>query len=336
MVLVQEAQGAGACLRPVCEILGLDVRTVQRWRARNTGDDMRLGPKTTPKNQLSEFERARILSTANSLEYRDLSPKQIVPRLADKGEFIGSESSFYRVLRAEDLQNHRGPKRAPSAKKPREKKADGPCQVWSWDITYLRSPVTGFFFYLYLVVDVWSRKIVAAEVFDRECGELASKLIADAFHAEGAPVGLCLHQDNGAPMKAATLKATLEHLTVLASYSRPHVSDDNPYSESLFGTAKTRPEYPRRPFQTLEHARVWAEDFVLWYNETHLHSGIGFVTPMDRHQGKADEILAHRRAVYAAARRRNPQRWARAERRWEAPDVVYLNPTKETLRKIAA
>jgi hypothetical protein len=208
----------------------------------------------------------------------------------------------------------------------------GPNQVWSWDITYLRAPVVGMFFYLYLFVDVWSRKIVAHAVHECEDSELASELfesVVSEQRLEG--VELVLHQDNGSPMKGATLKATIERLGVIPSYSRPHVSDDNPYSESLFRTLKYRPHYPRKPFESLEEARRWVEDFVTWYNHEHLHSSIGFVTPLDRHDGNADAILAKRKAVYEQARQRHPERWSGKTRAWDAPMEVVLNPAKEAM-----
>jgi putative transposase len=242
--LIEEAQDAGARIRACCEVLGLDTRTVQRWRAQDVGDDRRDGPKTTPSNKLSETERKAVLEVANSREFRDKSPSQIVPTLADKGRYIASESTFYRTLHAEDQQNHRGRSKPPTATRPSEHRAMGPNQVWSWDITYLRAPVVGMFFYLYLFVDVWSRKIVAHAVHECEDSELASELfesVVSEQRLEG--VELVLHQDNGSPMKGATLKATIERLGVIPSYSRPHVSDDNPYSESLL--ASSRPTVDR-------------------------------------------------------------------------------------------
>jgi putative transposase len=200
----------------------------------------------------------------------------------------------------------------------------------------LRAPVRGDFFYLYLIVDVWSRKAVGARVHTHECGELASILVRDTLAAENAdPETLAMHQDNGAPMKSATLKATLESLGVMASYSRPHVSDDNPFSESLFRTFKYWPGYPTAGFDSLEHAREWVEDFVAWYNTEHLHSGIGFVTPCERHEGSDEETLASRRAVYEAARQRHPERWSRDTRVWSSPSTVYLNPSKQTKLSLA-
>lgn len=328
---LEEARANGARLVPACRVLGLDPRTVQRWRRQATeqapgGDDRRYGPKSAPKNRLTEAERAEILSVANTTEHRHLSPKQLVPKLADDGVYLASESTFYRVLDAANQLAHRGKAAPRTSKAPSQKTATGPNQVWSWDITYLRSPIAGVFFFAYLVLDVWSRKIVAHAVHAQECSERAARLVTDAVVREGAEgLDLVLHADNGAPMKGATLKATLERLGVMPSYSRPRVSDDNPYSEALFRTMKYRPSYPSRPFESLDAARLWLDDFVAWYNGDHLHSAIGFVTPEDRHSGRADTVLAQRRQVYDRARRRHPARWARHTRKWDTPDVVVLH-----------
>lgn len=329
---VAEAQQAGARFAAACRAVGLDPRTIQRWRARPSGDDRRRGPKTSPPNKLSAGERAKVLALANSPEFRDRSPKQIVPALADQNKYVASESTIYRILREEKQLAHRGRSKAPQAKRPSEKKATGPGQLWCWDITYLRSTVTGRFFYLYLFLDVWSRKVVAYDVHEVECTNLASDMLQQALTDEGlSGIDLILHADNGAPMKGAMLKATMERLGVLASYSRPAVSDDNPFVESIFRTAKYRPEYPGAPFESVEDARRWAGDFVTWYHHDHLHSGIGFVSPLDRHHGRADAILAQRRAVYEQARQRHPERWAgRKARSWDQPLVVTLNPKKDT------
>ena len=329
---IDEAHAAGARLAPACREVGLDPRTIQRWRARPDGDDRRHGPKTTPPNKLSPKERAKILAIANSREFRDKSPKQIVPILADRGEYLGSESTFYRVLREEKQLAHRGRAKAPSSQRPSEKIATGPGQVWCWDITYLRSAIAGKFFFLYLFLDVWSRKIVAHAVHEVESTDIAADMLQEALEREGlSGVDLVLHADNGSPMKGATLKATMERLGVLPSYSRPSVSDDNPFAESLFRTAKYRPEYPDAPFDALHDANRWADGFVGWYHHGHLHSGIGFVSPLDRHEGRAEAILANRRAVYEQARRRHPERWGDREvRAWKHPSTVILNPTKDT------
>lgn len=242
----------------------------------------------------------------NSAPFRNLSPNQIVPRLADEGLYLASESTIYRILRAEGQLAHRGRAKPPAQRggaASRSHLATGPCQVWSWDITYLRTPARGMFYYLYLIMDVWSRKIVGYEVYEVESAECSAALFTQAYRAERMdPSGVVLHSDNGGPMKGATMVATLERLGVLASFSRPGVSNDNPFSESLFRTLKYRPEYPGKPFASLEAARSWVKDFVRWYNTQHLHSAIRFVTPEDRHAGREAAILAARQAVYEEAR----------------------------------
>lgn len=267
--LVEAAVTAGARRWKACEMLGLAVRTLERWG--EDAEDGRHGPKGVPANKLTAAERQRIVEVATSVEFRDESPKQIVPCLADRGEYLASESTMYRVLHAEDMQHRRGPTRPPRHR-PREYVADGPWQVASWDITYLRRHLRGAFFYLYLVTDVWSRKILGWEVHEAESDELSSALIQrirDEAGPEVELVGWVLHADNGGPMKGATMLATMQRLGVVASFSRPSVSNDNPFSESLFRTMKYVPEYPRDGFATLETARAWVAAFVAWYNHDH-------------------------------------------------------------------
>lgn len=329
--LLDTAVKTGARLSKACALLGLSVRTVQRWRTQGPhGFDARFGPKTSPGNKLSVAERRQVLAVANEPAHRDLSPKQLVPKLADEGRYLASESTFYRILREEQLLHHRQPSRPPSANKPREHCASGPCEVLSWDITYLRSPIRGVFYYLYLIEDIWSRKIVGWAVHDVESMDHASRLIdATAAQLGRDPMGMVLHSDNGSPMKGSTMLATLQRLGIVPSFSRPRVSDDNPYSESLFRTLKYRPAYPRGPFKDLEAARAWVADFVTWYNTEHLHSGIGFVTPHDRHEGNDIRILAARRQTYHAARKRHPERWSGDTRTWGRDENVMLNPARD-------
>jgi putative transposase len=217
---IEEAVVAGARREQACRLIGLDPRTVERWRATSGAADGRHGPKHCPANTLSQTERRKILHIASLPEFRDLSPKQIAPQLADQECYVGSESSFYRVLRAADQMAHRGPARPPVARKPREHEATGPNQVWSWDITYLRTHMRGSFFYLYLMIDIWSRKIVAWSVQEQELGEHAACLIESATMAYPAiRDGLILHADNGGPMKASTMLATLQRLGIVPSIS---------------------------------------------------------------------------------------------------------------------
>jgi putative transposase len=311
---------AGARRKSACELLGLTARTLERWG--DGDDDRRHGPNTVPANKLSEAERRKIIAVATSCEFRDQSPRQIVPQLADRGQYVGSESAFYRVLRAEDMQHHRGRAR-PAVARPSEHVATGPWQVASWDITYLCSLVRGQFFYLYLVEDVWSRKILGWDVHETQSDELAAAL-TERIRREAGDVelrGWVLHSDNGGPMKGATMLATLQRLGVVPSFSRPSVSDDNPYSEALFRTLKYCPAYPSTGFASLADARAWVARFVEWYNHEHQHSGIGYVAPADRHAGKDLAILAARKAVY--------ERWARHTRAWERPATVILNPAHD-------
>jgi putative transposase len=326
--LVDEMTTEGVSLTAATKVLGVSSRTIERWRRQEGGQDQRRGPKRAPSNKLGAKEREQVLRVANSAEYRDLSPKQIVPKLADEGMYLASESTIYRIFREGGQLAHREKSR-PASRKPDEHVATGPCQVWSWDITYLRSALRGCFFYLYLVMDIWSRKIVAWTVEESESTDLAAALFCRTCADLGIdPNGLVLHSDNGGPMKGSTMLATLQRLGVVASFSRPHVSDDNPYSEALFHTLKYRPSYPSKPFSSIEEARQWVAGFVAWYNTEHLHSAIGFVTPDDRHGGSDILRLERRRMVYERARRKHPERWSGSTRSWEHVERVILNPQR--------
>jgi transposase InsO family protein len=327
--LIDKAIESGARLEKAAAIMGISARTIIRWRQKGGGQDQRKGPLTAPANKLSKQERQQILDISNSAPFRDLSPKQIVPKLADQGVYLASESTFYRVLKEHEMLAHRQASK-PAVTRPKEHLATGPCQVWSWDITYLQTSVKGLFFYLYMVVDVWSRKIIAAQIFTEESMEHSSMLLAHACMINGVqPEELVLHSDNGGPMKGATMLATLQKLGVVPSFSRPSVSNDNPYSESLFRTMKYRPEYPSKPFENIEQAQSWVDGFVFWYNTQHLHSSIRYVTPDDRHFGREEQLLANRQKVYEKARSQNPMRWSKNIRNWNPVRAVWLNPEKK-------
>ena len=328
---VEEAVAAGATREQACAGIGLSSRTVARWARQPEASDGRAGPKTTPSHALTAAERARIVELATSREYRNISVRQIVPRLADAGIYVASESSFYRVLHDEKLMAHRSPSRPASHSRPRAHVATGPRQVWTWDITYLRAPVRGTFYYLYLVLDIWSRKVVGWQVHEEESMDLAAALADRCCSDEGIGRGdgLVLHSDNGGPMKGATMLATLQRLGIAASFSRPRVSDDNAICEAIFRTLKYRPGFPRKPFTSLEHARRWVADFVAWYNGEHLHSALRYVTPNDRHNGRDEAILASRHTVYVAAKAHAPRRWTGETRNWTPIGDVTLNPERE-------
>lgn len=324
---IEEAIEAGASQAAACELVGIDERTIQRWRARPDGDDERRGPHSKPDNALSVEEEVEIVALVTSKEFLGLSPHQLVAKLADMGIYIASEATIYRLLRRRRLLRHRDRSRPRTRRRPRELVATGPDQVWAWDITYLPAGVRGTFWYLYSILDVWSRKIVGWAVHDVQSDEFAAQLAEEACRREGVEPGrLVLHADNGAAMKGKTMLIKLEELGVVPSFSRPRVSDDNPFPEALFRTMKYRPSYPDRPFLTVDDARNWVAAFVAWYNDDHQHSGIRFVTPSQRHDGREAAILANRHRVYLQARARRPGRWTRHTRNWAPVATVRLNP----------
>lgn len=281
-------------------------------------------------NQLTAAERARVIEVATSIQFRNLPPSQIVPKLADEGIYLASESSFYRILNKAALSAHRSNSMPRTNLRPVAVVALAPNTVWSWDITYLKSPIRGQYYFLYMIMDVFSRMIVGSEVYGCESGEFASALIADATSRHGVKQDqLTLHSDNGGPMKGATMLSTLQQLGVVPSFSRPKVSDDNPFSESLFKTLKYRPSYPDGAFGSLDEARAWVEKFVAWYNNEHCHSEISYVTPASKHKGEDLAILQRRIVVYERARAQNPLRWSKKIRKWSHVTEVLLNPTKE-------
>jgi len=334
---VETAIRQGARQNKAATVIGLPARTLQRWK--QSGEIKEDGRRTRalrPSNKLTDAERARVLSIANSGEFKHMTPHQIVPRLAERGEYIASESSFYRILKAENQLAHRHSTRVPTPRaKPKALTATAPNQIFSWDITYLATCVKGQFYYLYLFVDIFSRKIVGWQIYREESSAHAADVIKDICRQENIAEGqVTLHSDNGGPMKGATMLATLQTLGIMPSLSRPSVSNDNPYSEALFRTLKYRPNYPSKPFDTLEAARQWVTGFVDWYNHEHRHSGIQFVTPAQRHVGRDQAILIRRKATYLAAKTAHPSRWSQAIRNWDWCSQVCLNPGKDDQKPI--
>ncbi|WP_084517293.1 DDE-type integrase/transposase/recombinase [Desulfatiglans anilini] len=215
--------------------------------------------------------------------------------------------------------------------RPKEHVATGPDLVWSWDISYMRLAVRGMFFLLYMIVDVWSRIIIAATVFEEESMDHGARLFIAACASHHVdPEGPMLHSHNGGPMKGSSILATLQKPGVVPSFSRPNVRDDNPYSKALFGTMKYRPEYPSRPFAKIQEVQTWVDAFVTWHNSEQLHRSIKFVTPDDSHYDREPQILAKRHALYQAALQRCPNRWSVPTRDWQPFQVVRLNPRKNT------
>jgi len=332
--VVDEAVVSGSRRSKACALLGLTARSLQRWvKAPNDAPcraDARVLRVQQPANRFSDAERAALLAAANEPEFGALPPSQFVPRLADAGRYLGSESTLYRCLRDALQLKHRRPERpAVPRSKPRALSATAPNQLISWDITYLQTQTHGIYLYLYVFMDVFSRKIVAWQVFEQESQTNASAMFKDYVCRTGIAAGqLTLHSDNGAPMKGATLIATLEQLGVARSLSRPSVSNDNPYSEALFRTLKYRPDMPTKPFADLAEARVFADTLVHWYNHDHRHSAISFVTPAQRHDGMDQKLLDQRHALYQTARAKHPTRWSGNTRNWTRRNRVHLNPEK--------
>ena len=316
------AVSQGARLGKACDILNISIRTLQRWTKGDNIDKRTTAPKNSPK-KLTVEEKKEILNQCNSKEFCDMTPNQIVPILAERGIYIACESSFYKALKENQMLNHRENSKPKTKKLPDELVANGPNQVLSWDITYLKTSIKGRFFYLYLFLDIWSRQIVGWEINESENGEIASKVI-NRICKENNVNSIKLHSDNGSPMKCANMLSTMQNLGVIPSYSRPSVSNDNPYSESLFKTLKYRPSYPS-VFNEIDDANKWVSSFVAWYNTKHHHSGIKFVTPEQRHRGDDIKILERRKKTYQEAKKRNPLRWAGNVRNWEREDIVKLN-----------
>jgi len=333
--MVAEACKAGARRHKACALIGLAARTLQRWLSGGdstlqVGDrrSAELRMHNVPSNKFSDVERQAAMDVLNSDEFKDLPPSQIVPRLADGGRYVGSESTLYRLLHEVGQLTHRRLERVPQKRsKPRALVATQPDQIYSWDITYLPTQVRGEYFYLYLFEDIFSRMIVGWQVFDCESAEQAAALLEDICRRQGITTGqITVHSDNGGPMKGETMLATMQRLGVAHSRSRPAVSNDNPYSESLFKTLKYRPQFPLKPFADLLKARRWVTRMVNWYNNEHRHSAISFVTPAQRHARVDENLLQARTAVYELARQQNPQRWTAQTRNWHFVDAVHLNP----------
>ena len=337
---ITTACATGARLAPACAWANIDARTFQRWRAGEgevQADRRPTAVRPAPSHALSEAERAGIVAVANERRFADVPPARIVPALADEGCYLASEASFHRVLREHGQLQRRGRARPPRAVGPPSTHvAAAPGQVWCWDVTYLPSRLKGGWFYLYLILDLFSRKIVGFEVHETDQAEHAAHLVRRTALAEGIHARTCrpvLHGDNGPSMKGTTVLAMLYWLGIAPSHSRPRVSDDNAYAEALFRTAKYRPDFPTAGFADLAEARTWAAAFVRWYNHEHRHSGIRYVTPAQRHAGEDRPLLAARHALYQQARAANPRRWSGQTRNWAPIGAVTLNPRARPRRR---
>ena len=337
IMLIEESVADGASLSAACAVLSITDRTFFRWKAKrkqteSIADSRPTAKRPTPSNKLSDEEEQHILSVLNSPEFADASPKQVVPKLADRGQYIASESTMYRLLHKNDLCHHRRSGKVPMHREAPTHMADAPNQVWMWDITYIPGSIKGSFFYLYCISDLFSRYITGWEIWEEQSEIHSSELVQRAYLKGHIKPGdtLVFHSDNGSPMKGSTMLATLQQLGVTPSFSRPRVSNDNAFAESLFNTLKSRVGYKNTGFESLAASREWTTKFVNWYNNEHYHSGISYLTPAQRHFGEWRDIVNNRTAVYEAAKAKHPERWnGREVRDWTAPEVVFLNPVNQ-------
>jgi putative transposase len=283
-------------------------------------------PKPQPR-ALAESEREHVRAVLNSSEHVDQAPAAVYHELLDEGVYLASISTMYRILRAHDeVHERRKQARHPARVKP-ELVAEEPNRCWSWDITKLRGPVKWCYYYLYVILDVYSRYVVGWMLADRESAELAQQLLDETITKQGAdPDRLTVHADNGSSMASKPVAALLADLGVTKTHSRPHTSNDNPYSEAQFKTLKYRPEFPER-FGSLEDARAFCQRFFTWYNQEHYHSGIGWHHPADVHHGRAGTVRAHRADVLSTAYQAHPERFVR-----KAPEPPAL-PTAAWINK---
>lgn len=282
-----------------------------------------------PSHALAETERAEVRAVLNSERFMDKAPRQVYAALLDEGTYLCHWRTMYRVLSEHDeVHERRVLRRHPIYQKP-ELLATAPNQVWSWDITTLRGPSKWSRYKLYTVLDIFSRCVVGWMIAEVESSELAKQLVAATAKKQGIqPEALVLHADNGAPMTGKALSQLLISLGIEQSHSRPHTSNDNPFSEAQFKTMKYRPDYPER-FETIQAARTWAEEFFTWYNEEHYHSGLNLFTPSSVHYGEVLALQVQRQVVLAQAFAAHPQRFPQGQPQAKgAPTEVYINPPK--------
>ena len=316
-------------VQPACAALGVSRATFYRRRLPKTGQQQ---PRPTPARALSAEEREKVLEVLCSERFVDRSPGEVVATLLDEERYLCSERTMYRILAAEQsVRERRNQRRHPAYEKP-ELVATGPNQVWSWDITKLKGPRTWTWYYLYVILDLFSRYVVGWMVAERECTALAKRLIEESYDKQGvSPDTLVLHSDRGSAMTSQGTAQLLAQLGVLRSLSRPRVSNDNPFSESQFKTLKYHPGFPKR-FGSPEHARSFCREFFPWYNREHKHSGLARLSPEDVHYERHHDLLAARDRVLAEAACRYPERFVNGVPSSRPLDqAVWINKPEEPI-----
>lgn len=315
------AVASGARLFKACQTIQLCSRRLRRWR--KTDADGRQGGYRAQGQRLSESEKDAVVSAFSRPEVADLPVKVACATLMDQGIYTASPSTCRRVLAERDAGRRKEPRKAEKAKRP-ELLATGPGQVWCWDISWLDAPLKGTYFYLYMAIDMFSRKVVAWEVYAKEDGTLARDLFAEAMKAEGIQPGtLLIHADNGRPMRSHQLRTLFDVLQVTASFGRPHTSNDNAFAESLFATFKGRISFPEY-FASVQSARDFCMEFFTWYNGFHLHSSLDFVTPQSVHEGEHVKIFANRNLLLERNRIAHPSRHGGRTKVFGIPGEVRL------------
>src|SRR5690625_485816 len=293
--------------RPACRALGVAPATI--YRRRNPKPARGWAPRPKPKNALSLAEQEEVLRVLHSERFVDSSPAQVWATLLDEGRYLCSERTMYRLLAAEgEVRERRDQLQHPSYARP-ELLAEGPNELWSWDITKLLGPAKWTYYYLYVILDVYSRYVVGWTLQYQESAAVAKELIAQATAQQKIGAGeLTIHAGRGSSMTSKPVAFMLADLGITKTHTRPYTSSDNPYSEAQFKTLKYRPDFPDR-FRSIEEARAFCRDFFRWYNHEHRHSGIGLMTPADVHFGRAEALHAKRAQVLAAAYAKKPERF---------------------------
>ncbi len=316
-------------LSGACRALAIPRRWIYRERELRQKPDPADKPRRSCPRALSSVEQQEVLQVLNSERFQDETPREVYATLLDEGQYLCSWRSMYRILAANrQVRERRNQLRHPRYQKP-ELLAEGPNQLWSWDITKLRGPGKWTYFYLYVILDVYSRYVVGWMIALQEAAHLAVRLIAETCQRQNIPPGqLTLHADRGTAMISKPVALLLADLGVTKTHSRPHVSNDNPYSEAHFKTLKYRPDFPQR-FGSLEDARLWARALFTWYNDWHHHTGLGLLTPAVVHFGQAAQVLSQRQRVLAAAFEKNRQRFVKGQPLLQTlPSAVWINPPK--------
>ncbi len=324
-------------VRGACTALGLPRATWYRVQARplsrTPGSHDGFRPSVVSPRALSSAERTVVLDQLNSPRFVDLSVPQVYATMLDEGQYLCSPRTMYRILEAAgEVRERRDQLRHPNYSRP-ELLATRPNQVWSWDITKLKGPTKWMHYHLYVIIDIFSRYIVGWMIAPRESAALAKKLIEDTIKKQGiAPDQLTIHADRGSSMTSKDVAFLLAELGVNKTHSRPHVSNDNPYSEAHFKTMKYRPEFPDR-FGSIEHARAFCQQFFGWYNRVHYHSGIAMLTPNVVHNGDVEAVVSRRNATRVEAHGRHPERFSRGKpAEQQRPTAAWINPPATAAR----